>query len=300
MKSQQGRFAEAEVDARRALLSRLKDQGKYNPATPRYIMGLAEILVGEGRYAEAEQLARVCLDINSTTGVADDSQSTVQLLSQLGRVLNLQHKGREAIAIYAQIDKAIAGWEPSRRRVFELNDSRIASLYESGQVDAGIAAAEQLVKNQVARIGENQFDTASARGTLAIGLMRAGRDADAIREFKTAIPILMAASRENADDEDTTIVAARSRRLQDIVEAYFTMLGRQKDRRRRRGRNLQPRGRHSRPFGTAGAGGIQRACRRQRSGARRTGAQGAGPRQAGQRAVGNAEQRVGVAFRPAR
>jgi CHAT domain-containing protein len=229
MKARQGRLAEAEVDARRALLARLKDQGKYNPTTPRYIIGLASILVEEGRYTEAEQLARVCLDINRTVGVSDESLSTVQLLSQLGNILNLQRKGKEAISVYAQIDKAIANWEPARREAFELNGSRIASLYASGQIDAGIAAAEQLVKKQVARVGENHFDTASARGTLAIGLMRAGRDLDAIREFKAAIPILMASSRENADDEDTGAVAARSQRLQGIVEAYMTMLAREKN-----------------------------------------------------------------------
>jgi CHAT domain-containing protein len=229
MKARQGRLAEAEVDARRALLARLKDQGKYNPTTPRFIMGLADILVEQGRYAEAEQLARVCLEISRTVGVAEDSLANVQLLSQLGGTLNLQRKGREAIAIYAQIDKAIANWEPARRQSFELNGSRISSLYASGQVEAGIAAAEQLVKRQVARVGDAHFDTASARGTLAIGLMRAGRDADAIREFKAAIPVLMASSRENADDDDTTAVAARSQRLQGIVESYLTMLARDKN-----------------------------------------------------------------------
>jgi CHAT domain-containing protein len=229
MKARQGRLAEAEVDARRALLSRLKDEGKYNPSTPRYIIGLAGILVAQGRYAEAEQLARVSLEINRTVGVSDESVSTVYLLSQLAGILTLQHKGGEAISIYTQIDKAIAGWEPARRQAFELNDSRIASLYASGQIEAGIAAAEQLVEKQISRVGENHFDTASARGTLAIGLMRAGRDVDAIREFKAAIPIIMASSRENADDEDTTMVAARSQRLQGIVEAYLTMLARQKN-----------------------------------------------------------------------
>ena len=69
MKARQGRLAEAEVDARRALLSRLKDTGKYNPATPRFVMGLAGILVEQGRYDEAEQLARVALEINRTVGV---------------------------------------------------------------------------------------------------------------------------------------------------------------------------------------------------------------------------------------
>jgi CHAT domain-containing protein len=91
-------------------------------------------------------------------------------------------------------------------------------------MEAGIAAAEQLLKKQISRVGEDHLDTASARGTLAIGLMRAGRDQDAIREFRTAIPILMASSRENADDDDTTAVAARNQRLQGIVEAYLNML----------------------------------------------------------------------------
>ena len=35
------------------------------------------------------------------------------MLSQLGGILNLQRKGSEAIAVFAQIDKAIANWEPA-------------------------------------------------------------------------------------------------------------------------------------------------------------------------------------------
>ena len=92
MKARQGRLAEAEADARRALLARLKDQGKYNPLTPRYVMGLADILVEQGRYREAEKLVRVAIEINQTVGIADDSSSTVQYLSHLGAVLNLQRR----------------------------------------------------------------------------------------------------------------------------------------------------------------------------------------------------------------
>ena len=226
MKARQGRLAEAEVDARRALLSRLKDTGKYNPVTPRYVMGLAGILVEQGRYEEAEQLGRVALEINRTVGVPDDSHATVQLLAQLAGILTLERKNAEGNELFARIDRAIANWEPQRRQVFELNPSRILSLYNSGQLDAGIAAAEQLVKKQIARVGENHFDAAAARGTLAVGLMRARRDAEAIREYKAAIPIMMAGANENADDENTTVVAARSQRLQTIVESYLMLLAR--------------------------------------------------------------------------
>lgn len=226
MKARQGRLAEAEVDARRALLSRLKDTGKFNPVTPRYVMGLAGILVEQGRYEEAEQLGRVALEINRTVGVPDDSHSTVQFVAQLAGILTLERKSAEANELFARIDRAIANWEPQRRQVFELNPSRILSLYNAGQLDAGIAAAEQLVKKQIARVGENHFDAAAARGTLAIGLMRARRDTDAIREFKAAIPVMMAGASDNADDENATVVAARSQRLQTIVESYLILLAR--------------------------------------------------------------------------
>lgn len=224
MKAKQGRFAEAEADARHALLARLKDQGKYNPATPRYIMGLANTLVEQGRYSEAEQLARVSLEIVRAVGVADDSQSTVQLLSNLAGILNLQHKRKAAGEIYAEIDKAMANWEPQRRQMFDLNGSRIYSLYASGQIDRGVAAAQALLKREIARVGEKHYDTAFARGILAIGYMKAKRDADAAHEFRAAIPYLMAAVRENADDENTTAVVARRDRLQNIVEACITLL----------------------------------------------------------------------------
>ena len=226
MKARQGRLGEAEADARRALLSRLKDQGKYHPLTSGYIIGLADILVEQGRFTEAEKLVRVAVEINREVGVADDSQSTAQILSNLGGILNLQQKRNEAAAVYAELDKTIAKWEPQRRQTFELNGSRIYSLYASGQIEAGIAAAQALLKREIARVGDKHAVTASARGTLAVGYLRAGRDADAVREFKTAIPVLMAAERENADDDDTTVVAARSQRLRNIVEAYIGLLAR--------------------------------------------------------------------------
>jgi CHAT domain-containing protein len=223
MKAKQGRLAEAEADSRRALLSRLRDTGKYNPSTPVYIGGLANILVEQGRYAEAEQLMRVLLDINLAVGVADDSQSTVRELSGLATILNLQHKRKEAIAIYAEIDKAMANWDPQRRQLFDLSGSRINSLYASGQFDRGIAAAQAQLKREIAQVGEKNYDTANARANLAFGYMKVHRDADAIREFQTAIPILMAGARENADDDNSAAVAMRSDRLQSFVESYITL-----------------------------------------------------------------------------
>src|SRR5262249_54753454 len=112
MKVRPGRLAEAEADARRALLARLKDQGKYNAATPFYILGLANCLVEQGRYSEAEKLVRVALEINSTVGVAGDSQTVVNELSFLASILGLQNKRKETADTYAAIDRATTNWDP--------------------------------------------------------------------------------------------------------------------------------------------------------------------------------------------
>jgi tetratricopeptide (TPR) repeat protein len=188
MKSRQGRFAEAEAEARRALIARLKDQGKYNPVTPPYIVALANILIEQGRYGDAEKLIRVAIEIARTVGMPDESQNTAQMLSHLANVLTLQHKEEEAAATYAELDKAMANWDAARREALDLNGSRIFSLYASGQVDRGIAAAQALVKRSTARLGEQAYDTATARGVLAIGYMRATGTATRSANFAPRSP----------------------------------------------------------------------------------------------------------------
>ena len=138
-----------------------------------------------------------------------------------------QRKLPEASAVYAELDKAMAKWEPQRREVLELNGSRINAMFASGQTEAGLGrgtgAPEKGNRAGRREPSRSGFSARHARDRL----MLAGRDADAIREFKAAIPILTSSVRENADDEDTTVIAARSQRLQGIVEAYFTMLARE-------------------------------------------------------------------------
>ena len=69
------------------------------------------------------------------------------------------------------------------------------------------------------------MNTALAGGMLAIGLARAGRDGEALRQFKLSMPILVAASRE-IDSDDATEAAAHEQRAQIVIEAYIALLAR--------------------------------------------------------------------------
>jgi hypothetical protein len=67
VKSSQGRHAEAEVDMRRALLSRFKSVSKYHIDTAAVRNQFSWLLLEQARVKEGEVLARASLDIISVT-----------------------------------------------------------------------------------------------------------------------------------------------------------------------------------------------------------------------------------------
>jgi CHAT domain-containing protein len=225
MKARQGRIAEGEADVRRALINRLKATGKYNLSAASYIGFLANLLVEQGRFVEAEQLTRQQIEVQESLGVPKDSQNYANALNQLASILNLQRRWADAAQTYAMLDAATKSWEPARREGLLVNPSHIATLYNTNNLATGIAAAERLLARQKARYGEQHVDTALTRGLVAMGYARASRDADALREFKLAVPVLMARSRET-DDDDPTVSAARDQRTQVVVESYVGLLAR--------------------------------------------------------------------------
>ena len=102
-------------------------------------------------------------------------------------------------------------------------------LYNANNLSAGIEAANRLLARQKARFGEQHVETAFAHGTLAIGLSLSGRDDDALREFKVAIPILVSAMRSaeaSADTDDTGDAAARAQGTQSVIKSYIRTLAR--------------------------------------------------------------------------
>lgn len=225
VKARQGRMAEGEADVRRALLSRLKVTGKYNLQTAKFIGYLAGLLIEQDRLADAERLAQALVEIHQVLGVPGDASASVTLLSQLASIFNLQNRWEEAAKAYADLDKATAAWAPARREGLILSTNQIATLYTTNNVAAGLDAAQRLLQRQKTLLGEGHLDTALARGMLAIGLVRTGRDAEAEREFQLAVPILAKSSRES-DIDDAVNNAARDQRMALVIEAYIALLAR--------------------------------------------------------------------------
>jgi CHAT domain-containing protein len=225
VKALQGRAIEAEVDSRRALLSQLKTVGKYRATTAAFVRRLAQVLLAQGRTAEAERLARIAVDIFRTIGFAEDSQVFAVALNTLASTLHLQARWGEAAQTYGELEKATAGWERERREFHILTPARIDTLYRSGAIAAGLDAARRLVGREVLRVGDQHFGFGVAKGVLAVGLARSGRDAEALPEFRAAIPLLTSPPRED-EDEEGSAASERDRQVRDIVETYIALLAR--------------------------------------------------------------------------
>jgi CHAT domain-containing protein len=225
IKARQGRLVEAEGDARRALLGRLRATGKYHSWTASFIVAVGRILIEQGRFDEAEKLITAAVDIDRTLDVPQDSQIWATTLTYLGAVRALQGHWIEAAESYDAVERATEAWDPARRDHALLSSEYIETQYKSQRVEAGLAAATRLLNMTIARLGEQHPQTAAARGMLAIGLSLATRDDEALREFKSAVPILAAASNK-MDTDDPTSAAARTQRIRTVIESYIALIAR--------------------------------------------------------------------------
>jgi len=225
-KASQGRLVEAEVDMRRALLAQLKSQGKYNAAAPLMLASLAQILTDQGRLAEAEQLTRVFIGLYREQKFAEDSYNIVLGLQSLAGLLNAQSRWQDAASAYRELDAATQTWDKRRRDNLEMNAGRAYMLYNTGDLAAGLAAAKGFLERSIARFGEQHFNTALARGAVAMGLARSGHEAESIGEFKRSIDVLLTTTFDS-DDEDASASTAAQERIRDVIEFYVGLLARQ-------------------------------------------------------------------------
>jgi len=232
-KRQQGRLSEAEADIRAALLSRLKAVGKYSPELPQIMTALAIVLSEQRRQKEAEQLDRAAIDIFQNLGYQPSVPTYAQAIFLLAGNLFNQARYDEASEVFATLDEAIKDWPPERAAGMRLSWSRIFTALMANRTEEAVTLARQLVEFRAKRLGEGHIETATAHGILAAALTAArfrnqqdnNRDAEALKEFQIAMPVLLGNARDTEDD-DIAVSSAADSRQQFIVEHYLLVLAR--------------------------------------------------------------------------
>lgn len=218
----QGRIVEAEVDVRQALLGLLRRNGKYFGPTAQAAASLSAVLIEQGRYAEAEKLARSVIDIWREIGLDDTTMQISQAKRALANILVLQRRWQDAGLLYEEVATTMQSRPTHAARAPATG--RVLALARNGQAPRAIAVARQLLQAATERLGERHFDTAMLRGLLGVALAAAGQDAEAVAAFRAALPVITSSSRQ-ADTEESTS-ASRDFYIQTIVENYIVLLAR--------------------------------------------------------------------------
>jgi CHAT domain-containing protein len=220
----QGRLVEAEVEVRRALQMRLERFGRYAPETLSTLMLFANILLEQGRPAEAERLARVTLDSYETMKFDPASQGPVRALAALARAQSQRGEFRAAGATFADLRARVANDPDSRAQLIDRNPTWASVAWRNGDAAEARRVLEIVVARNAQVLGERHWETAAARGQLGAVLASQGDIPGAMAAFDAALPILLQSSRQ-ADDEETGSVA-REGRLKMILEAAMGALAR--------------------------------------------------------------------------
>lgn len=215
----QGKLIEAEVETRRALVDFLRVSGVDGPKTAHTVLIFADILQAQGRYKDAQRLAEIALDIYERGGVekavhADAMQRIAVAQASRGR-------WKDAMATFDRLQAAVAHDEVARRRYVDSNLDLAVALTRSGQAKRAIPIFESALKRRIAEGGDNEYGVAEATGFLAVSQAATGRSEEALQNFRSAMPVLLAAADPSAKEDGA--VDDHNRR-QMIVDGYFDLL----------------------------------------------------------------------------
>jgi CHAT domain-containing protein len=216
---EQGKLIEAEFEARRALTNTLKNFGRYHAATAARLNTLTEIILEEGRSADAERLARAAIEILETVE-AQASWSLASARSMLGSALVAQGRWSEALASYDAMVAGVAS-DPLGAKKFGVGElDWAAALIKVGRPQPAVEMTTRLIERARGVFGDQHYKTAEARGYLAMALAAQGDRERALQSFRDAVPVLLTTAPRSAEEAET----AKAQRLRLILDAYIRLL----------------------------------------------------------------------------
>ena len=218
----QGRLLEAEYHARTALLGALRKYGRNSNHTANMLRILTRVVAEQGRYDEAERLARATVDIYRKTGSSTDSFTLALARDEMGALLVAQSRWPEALAEYEQISIDMSSDPETYQRHFGGNVNRALVLLNSGRLDQTLEILK-IALNQTKRVvSESHQRTGEIRGFIAIALAARGDQAGALKEFRDSAPVLL--TRQGDVNDESEFRSAGDQRIGLILNAYIGLL----------------------------------------------------------------------------
>jgi len=217
----QGRLPEAEVEARQAVRTLVARWGRDNQYAAGAVVTLSEVLLAEGRATDAERLARVALEVYDTIGALPESLGRAQARRSLAGALTQQERWAQAQAEFDRIEQELTPDPESLTWFFQGDLDWALSLVRTGQARRAVERLAPIVEPLEQRLGPGDAQVGEARGVLGLALAASGDRAGALREFRAALPVLLASS---AGGSEGGTLSLREQRLRAIADAYVAAL----------------------------------------------------------------------------
>jgi CHAT domain-containing protein/tetratricopeptide (TPR) repeat protein len=218
----QGRLLEAETEARQSLRDRFSRGGLFAYDTTSLVVTLARILRAQGRYQEAELLARAAIRLYDEGGASPVSSPPVTApRRELAALLVAQGRWEEALREYATVREQLQDdrlWE----RLIRLDLGFSLGLLRTGRPEEAGHALEAALATAQETWGASHPGTAEARGLRAMARVALGDRSGALQDFSSAIPVLLDRTAE-VDDEETSR-GERTQRRRWILTAYIDLV----------------------------------------------------------------------------
>lgn len=216
------RTGEAEWYARDLIRIALEYSGPSHPSAARAVGLLAEILLAQGRFVEAEALARTRLLLLERTGIREPSGQLAGARGQIASALLAQERWAEALAEFERRQQS-ASSDATLLRLLE-NDSLdfAIALLRAGQSDRAESLLDARHRWWRDQHGAAHPQAATALAFAALARGAKGQRARALADLAEAFPVLEEQSRHEPEDDPGGVL--RARRLRWIAEGYLALL----------------------------------------------------------------------------
>ncbi|MDH3359852.1 MAG: hypothetical protein OEL55_03190, partial [Desulfobulbaceae bacterium] len=219
---QQGKLVDAEITARKAVAFALSANGRYASNSIQAVDKLTTVLIAQGRFQEAEVLARANLDSIKKIGIEPYSLRYALAQMRIANALLAQKKWRQAISIYDQIKTDLISKDPESYQTRISNNINIAlALNKAGRGQEALELVKPRLENLVAHSQERHYKVAEFRAAYGISLATIGQTREAMEQFQQAIPILI---KKGMGQEGDIANTGKAVRLGFILEAYIDLL----------------------------------------------------------------------------
>lgn len=189
----QGRLDESELLLRDTLKKTLTSQGRSSATAGRILFALSRVYIEKGRASEAIVIGQWAYKAFDEAGFGPNSPAKLSQAQFLAGVYTTLGRYAEAAAIYDEL-KQTASEESRNGLQLNLFDLPTVRAYVGvGRQADGLTISDQLLTNNLKRLGPDHYQTGEVRGVRAAALSANGRKDEARKEFEQAVRILLEA-----------------------------------------------------------------------------------------------------------